>query len=129
MVGRLCGQCGGSGHGRPWARVGDQPVHVSWSRSAGHLLTAMSFSRPVGVDVESLEVAVPAWPLADALAMGEVVTSAAEFVRLWVAKEAILKAHGVGLAEPMSGLRLAEFEGDLRELEAPRGLVAALALL
>lgn len=129
VVGRLCGRCGSSGHGRPWARVGRDRVHVSWSRSEGHLVTAVSRARPVGVDVESLRMASSAWPLADAVGTGEVVGSALEFARLWVAKEAILKARGVGLAEAMSDLRLEDFEGDLVELDAPEGLVGALALL
>jgi len=129
VVGRLCGRCGSSGHGRPWARVGPDRVHVSWSRSEGRLVTAVSRARPVGVDVESLRVAVSAWPLADVVGTGEVVGSAVEFARLWVTKEAILKARGVGLTEAMSDLRLVDFGGDLVELDAPEGLVGALALL
>lgn len=129
VVGRLCGRCGSSGHGRPWARVSSQPVNVSWSRSDGHLLTVVSPARPVGVDVESLRAAAEAWPLVDALAAGESVGSAEEFALVWVVKEAILKARGVGLTEPMTDVRVADFEGEVVHLDAPDGLVAALALL
>ena len=57
-VGRLCGRCGSPDHGRPWASHG---VHVSLARSGPHLVTAVSTTGPVGVDVEYVENVDRAW--------------------------------------------------------------------
>jgi len=128
-VGRLCGRCGSSGHGRPWARVGGRHrVAVSWSRAEGHLVTAISPTRPVGVDVEAVRQVSALWPLAEALGPGEHAGDVEELTWLWVAKEAILKAKGVGLSEPMDQFCVRDYAGDLLRLDAPPGLVAAVAL-
>ena len=95
----------------------------------GRLVTALSRRYPVGVDVESVASVGMAWPVDGALATGEAPASVLDFARLWVAKEAIVKAQGVGLMRPMDQVRLADFEGRVHELPAPDDLVAAVALL
>jgi 4'-phosphopantetheinyl transferase len=128
-VGRLCPRCASADHGRPWATHGGRPVHVSLSRSAGYLVTALSTEHPVGVDVESIADVNARWDAALVLASDEHAESALERSRIWAAKEAVLKAYGVGLALPMTALRLADFGGQIVDVPAPDGLVAASAQL
>ncbi len=104
-IGRLCGRCGSSEHGRPWA---SHDVHVSLSRSGSHLLTAVSTAGPVGVDVESV------------VAAGDLAAA-----RAWSRAEAVLKREGTGLAT-RSGEALPD-DGAVREVEAPEGYCAAVA--
>jgi 4'-phosphopantetheinyl transferase len=108
---RSCAGCGSSEHGKP--SVGG--VALSMSRSHG---TVMAASAPagtsLGADVEQVPAAVFAGFDAFALAPGERPgsdhTSAevmdAGRIRLWVAKEAVLKAAGIGLAMDPSAVRL-----------------------
>ena len=128
VVGRLCPQCGSSDHGRPWARHGKDAIPVSWSRSGVHLVTAVApGTASVGVDVEEVAAIARAWP-DDVLAPDERAETAVERTRVWVAKEAILKAEGVGLARPMDQVRIADHADQLTWLVAPAGFVAALVV-
>lgn len=129
-VGRLCASCGSSEHGRPWAWAGDHEVPVSVSRSGAHLVTVLgeAGARRIGVDVEFIDQK-RTWPIEVMLAEGEVVNGALATARLWARKEAILKCLGVGLDRPMRELRVADFKGDLIDVEAPVGYVAAIALV
>jgi len=129
VMGRLCPRCGSASHGRPWARHRDRDVLVSLSRSREHLVTAVSEDREVGIDVESVLDVAATWAGDVVLAPGEQAQTPLERARIWVAKEAVLKAYGVGLSRPMTDISVAEFDGDLTELEAPDGFVAAVALL
>lgn len=106
-------------HGRPrWPEaVG---AEVSWSHSGGGLLMALAHGLRVGCDLEwmrprlhSLELAQrffhpreAAWLEALPALLRERV-----FVRLWCAKEAVLKAHGRGIAFGLHRLEFAE-RGD-----------------
>ncbi|HET6151615.1 MAG TPA: 4'-phosphopantetheinyl transferase superfamily protein [Marmoricola sp.] len=126
-TGRLCGQCGSDEHGRPWARADGRDVPVSVSRAGEHLLTVIApDAAAVGVDVELID---REFPLDVLLAPGESAATADDAARLWVAKEAILKAQGTGLTRPLDTLVAAAFPGELRCLDAPAGCVAAIALL
>lgn len=86
--------------GRP--RLPDYPgTHVSWSRSAGCLLLALSTDGRVGVDVELVRpVREPArvleavYPMA--IALGPL--DSAHFFGAWTLLEAAVKATGRGLA-------------------------------
>ena len=132
-IGRLCPGCGSADHGRPWARHDGHEVQVSLSRAGPHLLTAVSLVRDVlsavGVDVESVTDVDSKWDADLVLAPGEVADESLARARTWVSKEAILKAYGVGLVRPMTGLSLTGFHGELVDVPAPDGFVAALALL
>lgn len=97
------------GHGRP--RVEGDPCYTSLSHAHGWVAVAIDPAAAVGVDVE---------PFARAAAADEVAASilhrsehaslakladaarARALLTLWVRKEAVLKAAGVGLAVPMA---------------------------
>jgi 4'-phosphopantetheinyl transferase len=103
---RACPSCGGP-HGRPvLAGWSQPPVEFSLSHGGGIVLIAVA-DEPVGVDVEP----EPDGPIVAALSarlhprerelLARVDPSArpAEFARIWVRKEAHLKALGTGLAD------------------------------
>jgi 4'-phosphopantetheinyl transferase len=115
-------------HGRP--RLRRAALDCNWSHSGGHLLLAAGDGLRVGADLESIR------PRANALALarryfaaeeiawlsargdveGALVERAAlerDFLRLWCAKEAVLKAHGRGLAFGLHRLAFAEDDGAL----------------
>jgi 4'-phosphopantetheinyl transferase len=123
--GRLCPSCGSSSHGAPWARHADRSVHVSLSRSGGVLVTAVSLTSPVGVDVEAVSAVGAAWSPDLVLAPGESASTPEQRTWLWVAKEAVLKARGVGLMTPMTSVLVAD--EPVEPVPAPDGYVAAFA--
>ena len=110
-------------HGRPQLRYA--ALDCNWSHSGGHLLVAAGSGLMVGADLESIR------PRANALAVArrffaeeeiawlseradiESTTVERDFLRLWCAKEAVLKAHGRGLAFGLHRLAFAEDHGAL----------------
>jgi 4'-phosphopantetheinyl transferase len=114
-VGRLCGRCGSSEHGRPWASHG---VHVSLSRSGPHLLTAVSTTGPVGVDVEDVVAAERAW--CDVSEHDDV-----DAAQAWCRFEAVLKRDGTGLAA--RSVDAVAVDATVLDLDAPDGYRAAVA--
>ncbi|MFD6992095.1 4'-phosphopantetheinyl transferase family protein [Streptomyces sp. NPDC059943] len=137
-------------HGKP---VFDGPLsHWQWSlsRSAEHALLAVCLSAPVGVDIERVDEQTPAVALAARfLPLDEAASVAAQetphaarvaYHRLLSRKEACVKASGGRL---LDGLRLnvltpgtvhgtgalAGRRWQLRDLSAPPGFVATLAVL
>ena len=128
-TGRLCPRCGSAEHGRPWVRHRSRSVPVSLSRCRPHLLTAVGTAGPVGVDVESVAAVGRGWDPALVLAPGERADTPEDRGMLWARKEAVLKAYAVGLADPMCRLVLADFPGELDDVPAPVGYVAAVAEL
>lgn len=106
--------------GRPQLGGALTGFDASWSHSGGGLLMAVGEGVQVGADLEQLRPRPRALALARRyFAASEAATLAAlsgsereaAFVRLWCAKEAVLKAHGMGL---VFGLHRLEFvrEGD-----------------
>ena len=104
-----CDHCRGP-HGRPYLACGDAP-YISWSHAQGQVAAVVS-PQPCGIDVE---VVTDRRPVFDALTAAEqdLVRSAPEgrpqtiaFLRLWVRKEALLKAVGTGLTDQTSLARL-----------------------
>lgn len=92
-IGRWCSQSGNDvGHGRP-VILGYPDVHLSLSHSRGYV-AAMAHALPCGIDVEGLAGA-PTVP-DRALTMMErqwlVKHGVGEAMRLWVRKEALVKA-------------------------------------
>lgn len=86
-------------------------ANVSIAHSEGMVLAAVS-DELVGVDAQSLAV-LPStrwWRLDARIRHPEEVPAenAAEFARRWVAKEAVVKATGEGLASSMTRLRVAD---------------------
>lgn len=106
---RLCPRCGSTGHGRPRAADG---VPLSLARADGVVLLARA-DAPVGVDVEAVT-----GPDDDAA------------LRAWTRAEAVLKAHGTGLARDPGTLGTDEQEGvRTAAVPLPAGWVATVAVL
>ena len=140
-------------HGRPQMEGAFQHWDCNWSHSGDGLLVALGDRVRVGIDLEwprprarPLELARRFFsaPEADWLAGLEAAELQTAFLRLWCAKESVLKAHGQGLSfgldkltfEPAAeGMRLAACDpalGDpqlwsLRELVPAPGYVGAMA--
>lgn len=104
---------------------------VSWSHSGGHLLIACGHDIHVGCDLERIRPRPNARALArrffhpgesawlDTLDDAE---AEATFLRLWCAKEALLKAHGHGLSFGMHRLRFAETGDGLQLVDCDAAL-------
>lgn len=104
--------------GRP--RLPEGMGDISWSHAGGRLLLAHAASGIVGVDVERLARRVDALRVArrhfaDAetgmLEALDPTLRGAAFLCLWCAKEAVLKAHGHGIAFGLSRVAFT-MEGD-----------------
>lgn len=118
-------------HGRPRLdpRLG---ADASWSHSGEGLLLALARGARVGADLEQVRPRPRALDLAaryftgaesDWLRAqpGDAARDTA-FLRLWCAKEAVLKAHGRGLAFGLDRLGFAERDGVLVLVEADPAL-------
>ncbi|MEU8524590.1 4'-phosphopantetheinyl transferase superfamily protein [Streptomyces sp. NPDC048629] len=98
----VCRHCTSGGHGKP--RLPDSPLHLSLSHSGDRVAVALTYTGPVGVDVEQLTRPgeAPLMVLSaeeraayDLLPEGERTRG---FTRYWTRKEAVLKATGDGLS-------------------------------
>ncbi len=107
-------------HGRPRLHASPGGPDVSWSHSGERLLAAFGRGVQLGADLEHLRPRPRAQALADrffttaeAQALAVLPAAALEetFVRLWCAKEAVLKAHGRGIAFGLDRLEFAECDG------------------
>lgn len=136
--------------GRPC--VQGEAVQTSLSHADGAVAVAVARRGPVGVDMEAAARSAQMEEIADAVlhpaeqaAMAALPGSAraGALLALWVRKEALLKAAGIGLAREMPGFRAPEttpvplpaIEGPdgrdvvLRMIDAGRGWMAAVATL
>lgn len=113
-------------HGRPQLALPAGGYDANWSHSGERLLVALARGARVGADIEWLRPRPNAMTLArrfftpgEAAQLAALPHDQAErwFVRLWCAKEAVLKAHGRGIA---FGLERLEFtrEGEGWRLSA-----------
>lgn len=120
-------------HGRPRLDGALRAFDVSWSHSGEGLLVALGRDMDVGIDLERLR------PRPRALAVAERYFTTLEldwlqlqdaddrdeaFLRLWCAKEAVLKAHGRGLAFGLDKLAFAQGDGALVLVACDRALGA-----
>jgi 4'-phosphopantetheinyl transferase len=97
------------------------------SHSKGRALLAVSVGREIGVDIECVRVKTDALALANGYFFGseyEAIHAAPderrqqEFFRYWTAKEAVLKAEGVGLRVPLDCFRVVfDTQGETAEVE------------
>ncbi|MET8051102.1 MULTISPECIES: 4'-phosphopantetheinyl transferase family protein [unclassified Streptosporangium] len=102
---RSCPRCN-KPHGKP--QVTHTGLHVSVSHAGNRVAVALSTAGPVGVDVEAIPTTPPeelsrrALSSAERAALADLPAHAqnAAFIRLWVCKEAALKATGHGLSIP-----------------------------
>jgi 4'-phosphopantetheinyl transferase len=104
-VDRTCARCGAQ-HGRPL--LPGSGLHASVSHSGEVVAVALTWSGPVGVDVEAVR------PIDFAAIADRVCTPAeridiraeGDFYTVWTRKEAVLKATGEGLSRPMTDLHV-----------------------
>lgn len=114
-------------HGKPYATVRGVPTPVSFnvSHSGQHGLIALARGGQVGVDVEEpvshrrLDVLIAG--ILSPLEQAELAAAAGHrklrlFLRLWTIKEALSKAHGMGLSLDVSGFEVPQNmrDGDKR---------------
>ena len=120
------------GHGRPC--LGMPGRDCNWSHSGDRLVVARADGARVGVDVEvarprpkALEIARRYFHDDEAAALAELSPVARDhaFLRLWCAKEAVLKAHGHGLSFGLEKLRFRESADALVLVECDPGLGCA----
>lgn len=109
--------------GRPQLGAPFAAWDCNWSHSGGGLLVVLGQGLQVGGDVEyrrprprALELAQRYFTAAEAGWLAGLAPAAREhaFLRLWCAKEALLKAHGHGLAFGLDRLEFADDAGTLR---------------
>ena len=105
VVDRTCPDCD-KYHGKPSVRAGGSVLHASISHSGDRVAVALTAEAPLGVDVEEL---VPTGSAKDLVRFAltprerDAVLALPEheqyeaFIRIWVCKEAALKATGHGL--------------------------------
>lgn len=109
-----------SAHGRP--QLQDQALDFNWSHSGHWACVAVARALPqLGVDIEEIrprkraaELARRFFTIAEAEWIGQAVdptTRTRRFIDLWTAKEAVLKAHGRGLAYGLDRLQFTMPDG------------------
>ncbi|HEY5971839.1 MAG TPA: 4'-phosphopantetheinyl transferase superfamily protein [Pseudoxanthomonas sp.] len=120
-----------SGEGRPMLGFPYERYDAGWSHSGDALLLALGESMQLGVDLEKIRQRPRARELArrffhpdevrwlDGLADAGMEFS---FVRLWCAKEAVLKAHGKGISFGLHKLLFAERDSVLQLIECDDAL-------
>lgn len=120
-------------HGRPRLQAPRAGFDTSWSHSGEGLLIALGEDVDVGIDLERLRPRPRAAELArrfftaqesEWLAAQDPARRDLDFVRLWCAKEALLKAYGRGLAFGLHRLQFAERDGALALVACDRALGA-----
>lgn len=129
-------------HGKPAV----DGAAFSLSHSGGHGLVALTRDGQLGVDLERTGAEPETSLLGQVLTAAErralaelpAAQRAAAFCRVWVRKEAVLKATGVGLSEPMTAFGVPPGDGPIalpgsapdlwvQGVPAPTGYCAALA--
>lgn len=117
--------------GRPLLGPPYQQYDAGWSHSGDALLLALGESVQLGVDIEQVRPRPRARELAQRFFHPDEVRWLAQqnedamefsFVRLWCAKEAVLKAHGKGLSFGLEKLVFAETGGQLRLIRCDAAL-------
>lgn len=113
-----------SAHGRPQLLAPHAMDDTNWSHSGQGLLVAHARNAVVGIDLECERPRKQVLMLAqryfhpdEATWLQTMTTEAgcqSAFIRLWCAKEAVLKAHGRGLAFGLDRLRFADADGLLQ---------------
>lgn len=103
-------------YGRPFLHSQHGDYDISWSHSGDGLLVALGWRVRIGVDLERAHPRLRAAELArrffapeeaDWLIALPPAQCQAMFVRVWCAKEAVLKAHGRGIAFGLHRLQFA----------------------
>jgi len=117
--------------GRPRLCAAQSGFDVNWSHSGDGLMVALGEGVMVGVDLERLRPRPRALDIArrflapseaDWLASLPEDDRGLAFIRLWCAKEAVLKAHGRGLAFGLDKLTFRDADGGLQLVDCDRAL-------
>jgi len=117
--------------GRPRLCAAQSGFDVNWSHSGDGLMVALGDGVSVGVDLERLRPRPRALDIArrflasseaDWLASLSDEARGPAFIRLWCAKEAVLKAHGRGLAFGLDKLTFREVDSHLQLVDCDRAL-------
>lgn len=114
-IGKRCATCGSGDHGKPFL-VNAPEQAISIAHAADRTAVATYAGPQVGVDLES--TAAPMLEPSDLLTVEEArqvgvlpaADRAAALRRLWVLKEAVVKATGTGLAVPLSSITLEQYD-------------------
>lgn len=134
----LAGQLGDAGlslsrdaRQRPHLDPPHQDYDCNWSHSGERLLVALAHRAMVGVDVEqlhrrprALEIAKRYFTADEASWLAAHAERDRAFLRLWCAKEAVLKAHGHGLSFGLDRLRFEQHGPSLALVECDPALGA-----
>ncbi len=114
--------------GKPCLTPSHGPLYFNVSHGGGRILIACASVGEVGVDIESSQRALSVMAIAkryfhpkEALALSKLAPKAqhAAFVRMWVIKEAMLKAVGQGVGNGLNRLELsAHWPHDVRAVHA-----------
>lgn len=113
-------------HGRPELVAPATALRFNWSHSASLAVVALARGIDPGVDAELVRARPRAMEIArryfagdEAMALDALAPAEREvaFLRLWTAKEAVLKALGRGLAFGLHRLEIDEAQARLRRLE------------
>jgi 4'-phosphopantetheinyl transferase len=132
---RRCRHCGHPDHGKPTTR--DPELSFNLSHSATTALVAVARGADVGVDVEAVRARPHLERLAARLLTPEehaqwvAVEAAARnraFLELWTAKEARLKATGVGLTRPLRTVAARAAGWTVTSLDLGPAAVASVAV-
>ncbi|OUC94136.1 hypothetical protein CA984_23605 [Streptosporangium minutum] len=119
VVERRCPDCD-KPHGKPYVRSAGIELHVSVSHAGNRVAVALSTAGALGVDVEEVptgpvdglaQCALSPAELAVLQALPEHKQNAA-FARMWVCKEAVLKATGHGLRIPPDQVEVSSPQED-----------------
>ena len=117
--------------GRPRLGARQRQFDVNWSHSGSGLLIGLGEDLQIGVDVErerprprALALAMRFFAADESRWLAALPEAEQEiaFLRLWCAKEAVLKAHGRGLAFGLDKLAFADDAGTLRLHACDRAL-------
>jgi 4'-phosphopantetheinyl transferase len=108
--------------GPPGNPAGVPPaIHFNLSHSGGRALLGVSQGRELGIDLEQVRTNIEVLSISrnyffgaerDAIEGALSVTRDSLFFRYWVAKEAVLKAQGIGLGFPLDQFRVEFLPGD-----------------
>lgn len=122
-------------HGKPWL-VGYPEFHFNLTHSHDHAAVAIS-DKPVGIDLEVVDETFPCREVARQYFCGAEIAAVLEapdpdltterFYAFWTAKEAIMKATGLGMTLEPQRIELAVEDGfpcGIEKLDYP-GLLAA----
>jgi len=118
-------------HHGPYGKPLVDGIYFNVSHAADRAALALSMRHPVGVDIElqrpieALEIARQHFSVDETRELAALGDPVPAFFRLWTCKEAILKAHGLGITHSLAHLPRAQ----IREFTPGPGFCGAVAWL